>query len=139
MRWEYREYIITADKSLLSVDRVKELLSDSYWANKRTKELIEKTIENSFCYGVYSEEEMIGFARVVTDYATMAWICDVMIDKGHRGKGLGKKLISCILETPELKNVRSALATKDAHGLYEQFGFERVESRFMVRKPAEST
>ncbi len=135
MIWEFEDYTIDTDKSLLSVDRVKEFLSDSYWASERSKELIEKTIMNSFCYGVYQEEEMVGFARVVSDCATMGWICDVYIDKRHRGKGLGKKLIVCILETPEFENIRCSLVTRDAHALYEQFGFERVESRFMSRKP----
>lgn len=135
MKWEFEGYTINTDKSLVSVERVKEFLSDSYWASERTKELIEKTIRNSFCYGVYHEEELVGFARVVTDYSTLVWICDVYIDKNHRRKGLGKKLIICILETPEFENIRSSLVTRDAHELYEKFGFESVESRFMSRKP----
>ena len=93
MKWEFEGYRINTDKSLVSVDRVKDFLSDSYWASDRSKELIKKTIMNSFCYGVYHEEELVGFARVVTDYSTMAWICDVYIDRNHRKKGLGKKLI----------------------------------------------
>lgn len=133
MKWEFEGYRINTDKSLVSVNRVKEFLSDSYWASDRPIEIIEKTIMNSFCYGVYHHEEQVGFARVVSDYATMFWIGDVYIDKNHRGKGLGKKLIGCITETPEFKNLRGILATRDAHGLYEQFGFERVESKFMAR------
>ena len=133
MKWEFEGYTINTDKSLVPVDRVKDFLSDSYWASDRSKELIEKTIMNSFCYGVYHDDELVGFARVVSDYATMFWICDVYIDKSLRGKGLGKKLIGCITETPEFKNLRGILGTRDAHGSYEQFGFERVESRFMTR------
>lgn len=136
MKWEFEGYTINTDKSLVSVDRVKEFLSDSYWASERSKELIEKTILNSFCYGVYHEEELVGFARVVSDYSTMVWIGDVYIDKKHRRKGLGKKLIACIIKTPEFENIRCSLVTKDAHELYEKFGFERVESRFMTRKPS---
>lgn len=135
MKWEFEGYTINTDKSLVSVDQVKEFLSDSYWASERSKELIVKAIMNSFCYGVYHEDELVGFARVVSDYATMFWICDVYIDKNHRVKGLGKKLIQCIIETPEFKNIRGYLVTRDAHGLYEQFGFERIESRFMTRTP----
>ncbi|MBP1759876.1 MAG: sortase-like acyltransferase [Firmicutes bacterium] len=135
MKWEFEGYTINTDKSLVLVDRVKEFLSDSYWASDRSKELIEKTIMNSFCYGVYHDEELVGFARVVSDYATMFWIGDVYIDKNHRAKGLGKKLIECIIETQEFKDLRGILATRDAHGLYKQFGFERVESKFMVRTP----
>lgn len=135
MEWEFEDYTINTDKSLVSVDRVKEFLSDSYWASDRSKEVIEKSIMNSLCYGVYHGEELVGFARVISDYATTYWICDVYIDKNHRGKGLGKRLIGCIVENEEFKNIRGILATKDAHGLYEQFGFERVESRFMKRMP----
>ncbi|AET68289.1 acetyltransferase, N-acetylglutamate synthase [Desulfosporosinus orientis DSM 765] len=130
---KFEGYTINSDKTMISVDRVKEFLTDSYWAKDRAKEIIEKTIMNSLCYGVYNEDELIGFARVVSDFATMFWICDVYIDRIHRGKGLGKKLIECILETPELKNIRGFLVTSDAHGLYEQFGFERVESKVMTR------
>lgn len=135
MKWEFEGFTFNTDKSLISVDRVKEFLSDSYWANDRTKEIIEKTIINSFCYGVFDDKKLIGFARVVSDYATMFWIGDVYIDKDYRGKGLGKKLVKCILETPEFENLRGILATSDAHGLYEKFGFKRVESRFMARAP----
>lgn len=131
MKWEFEGFTINTDKSLISADRVKELLSDSYWASERPKEVIEKTIMNSFCYGVFNDQKLIGFARVVSDYATVFWIGDVYIDKGYRGKGLGKRLVKCIIETPEFKNLRGILGTKDAHGLYEKFGFRRVE--LMVR------
>ena len=137
MKWEFEGYTINTDKALVSVDRVKEFLSDSYWASDRSNELIEKTIMNSFCYAVCLEEELVGFARVVSDYSTIVWICDVYIDSNHRGKGHGKELIACILETPEFKNIRSSLVTRDAHEFYERFGFESVESRFMTRKPLE--
>lgn len=135
MKWEFKGYTINTEKSLVSVDRVKEFLSDSYWAKDRPKELIEKTIMTSFCYGAYLEETMVGFGRVVSDYATMFWISDVYIDRNHRGQGLGKKLIECIIETPDFRNIRGYLVTRDAHGLYKQFGFDKVESRFMTRTP----
>lgn len=135
MEWEFRGYTINTDKSLVSVDRVKDFLSKSYWASDRSREDIEKSIMNSFCYGLFHQDNLVGFARVVSDYVTVFWICDVYIDENHRGKGLGKKLIECIIETQEFKDIRGILATKDAHGLYEQFGFERVEARFMKRMP----
>jgi len=126
MKWEFEGYTINTDKSLVSVDRVKEFLSDSYWASNRSIDIIERTIVNSFCYGVYHDKELVGFARVVSDYATMFWTCDVYIDKSHRGKGLGKKLVGCIIETQEFKNLKGILVTRDAHGLYEQFGFKEL-------------
>lgn len=135
MIWEFGEYTIDTDKSLISSDRVKEFLSKSYWAPDRPVEQIKKSIKGSFCYGVYHENELVGFARVVSDYATAFYICDVYIDENHRKRGIGKKLIKCIVETEEFKHLKGILLTKDAHGLYEKFGFQRVESRFMARTP----
>jgi GNAT superfamily N-acetyltransferase len=130
----FGEYRISNDKTLLSVEKIRELLSGSYWANDRPVEIIEKAINNSDCYGVYLEKKQVGFARVVTDYATVYWLCDVIIDEKHRGKELGKKLMESIVESIEYKELRGILATKDAHGLYEQYGFVKAaEGRFMMR------
>ncbi len=136
MDYTFGEYVISTDKSLLSIDKITDLLHKSYWANQRPIETIAKSIENSFCYGIYHNHSQIGFARLVSDYATMYWLCDVIIDDNHRGKGLGKELIRLINESDEFKGLRGILATKDAHGLYGQYGFEKApEGRFMV-KPA---
>ncbi|WP_425800909.1 GNAT family N-acetyltransferase [Desulfitobacterium sp. Sab5] len=135
MKWKFGEYTFDTDKSIIPIDRVKEFLSKSYWAADRTVEQIEKSVEGSFCYGVYHGKELVGFARVVSDYATMFYVCDVYIHESHRKNGLGKKLIKCILETEEFKNIKGILATNDAHGLYERFGFKRVNSRYMARTP----
>jgi GNAT superfamily N-acetyltransferase len=134
MEWTNGDYKISTDKSLLSLERIKELLSKSYWASNRSIETIEKSVKNSDCYGVYYKEEQIGFARVVSDYATVYWICDVFIDETHRGKGLSKELMKCIVETDALKGIRAILSTKDAHELYKQFGFATVDGMFMARK-----
>jgi GNAT superfamily N-acetyltransferase len=86
-------------------------------------------LENSLCFGLYDQDKQVGIARVVTDYATFAWLCDVFIDEGYRGKGLGKWLVSVILSNPELKGVRRwLLITRDAHGLYRRFGFSEIEN-----------
>lgn len=129
----YKGYKISDDKVLISVDKVCELLSKSYWANQRSKEKIEKSIKNSICFGVYDNDNMIGFARVVTDGATMYWLCDVIIEEKYRGAGLGEKLIECITEMEELKGLFGILATRDAHGLYEKYGFKKEPERFMRR------
>lgn len=126
------EYYFSDDKSLLSIDRVCHLLSQSYWANTRVKEKIETSINNSICYGVYHNSIQVGFARVITDFATMYWLCDVIIDKEYRGKGLGKRLVGLITGSEELKGLRGILRTRDAHGLYEQYGFVRDGEHFMV-------
>lgn len=129
----FGEYKISNDKDLISLTRVCNLLGKSYWANQRSKETIEKSIQNSISVGVYYKEKMIGFARVVTDYATMYWLCDVIIDEGYRGNGLGKELIKFITELEELQGMFGILATRDAHGLYEKYGFKREPEKYMRR------
>lgn len=134
MDWMFGEYKISTDKSLLSVEKIAELLHKTYWAAQRPVEIIENSIKNSFCYGIYFNNEQVGFARVVSDFSTVFWVCDVIIDENHRGKGLGKDLVRYIVETEEFKSIRGILATKDAHGLYEQYGFQKApEGRFMFR------
>lgn len=131
MEWENGDYKISTDKSLISVDKVCALLSNSYWAANRSKEKNELAIKNSVCYGVYYKQEQIGFARVVTDYCTVYWLCDVIIEESFRGKGLGKKLIECITASDEFKDKLGILGTRDAHGLYEKYGFQKYPERFM--------
>jgi GNAT superfamily N-acetyltransferase len=134
MEWVFGDYKISTDKSLLSLERIKYFLSKSYWASDRPIEVIEKSIKNSTCYGIYNNNEQIGLARVVSDYASFYWVCDVFVDEGHRGKGLGKKLIECIVETDDFKDIRGILATRDAHELYKKFGFDNVDSRLYMRR-----
>jgi len=125
---------ISTDKSLLNTEVIQNFLSGSYWAKERPLSIIKKSIENSLCFGVYLDNKQAGFARVVTDYATFAYIADVFILEEHRGKGLSKKLINAILGHPELKTIRRwMLATKDAHTLYSKFGFGLLKNpeRFM--------
>ena len=114
---------------------VAALLKTTYWANKRSLETIEKSMRNSSCYGVYLDEEkkLIGFARVISDDATTYYLCDVVIDPAYRGRGFGKALVSHIVSLPEYAGLRGLLLTKDAHGLYEKFGFEAVNGRAMIK------
>jgi GNAT superfamily N-acetyltransferase len=118
-------YSISADKQLLDVDFVYYLLvNQSYWAKGMPEEVFKRAVENSICFGIYKDGTTVGFARVISDKATFAYICDVFISTEHRGHGLGKWLISTIRNYPELQGLRRwSLATKDAHGLYAQFGF----------------
>ena len=119
----------------INILEVAALLKTTYWANTRSLETIEKSMRNSSCYGVYLDEEkkLVGFARVISDDATTYYLCDVVIDAAYRGKGLGKALISHIVSKPEYAGLRGLLLTKDAHGLYEQFGFEAVNGRAMIK------
>ena len=127
MDWKYQDYIITDDRLKANPERVKNLLSESYWAKNRSIETIKKTIENSICISVFFDNKQIGFARIVTDYAVFAWIADIIIEESHRGKGLGKEIMRIIQEHSLIPNSVQVLRTKDAHGLYEKFGFKNCE------------
>ena len=118
-------YTISTDKARLDVGTIHRYLSEeSYWAEGRPRQVVETSIEHSLCFGVYGpDEQQAGFARVVTDGVTFAWICDLFILKSHRGVGLGKWLLETILAAPRIKDVkRWMLATRDAHGLYRGYG-----------------
>lgn len=131
---ELNDVQISTDKSLLDTEVIFNFLSTSYWAKGRSHQVIKKSIQNSLCFGVYLNKKQIGFARVVTDYATFAYIADVFILEDHRGKGFSKKLMEIIIGYPELQNIRRwMLATKDAHNLYSKFGFQLLKNpeRFM--------
>ena len=123
------EFIIITDKSRLDVDMIHRFLAtESYWAQNRTIEQTRTAISNSICFAVFKEQRQVGFARVITDKATFAYIGDVFILDGFRGRGLGKRLMNAMLEHPELQGLRRwLLATRDAHGLYEQYGFSSLK------------
>lgn len=134
MQWCFNDYLISTDKSLLSLKTIQGFLIRSYWANERPIDVIKKSIANSICFGIYDKNIQVGFARVVSDYATMFWVADVFIEEAYRGKGLGKKLVKCIIETEEIEGLLGVLMTRDAHGLYEQFGFAKVPDVAMARR-----
>jgi GNAT superfamily N-acetyltransferase len=133
---DYKGYLISNNKNLLSLDRIHDFLSRSYWANTRPRETIAESIKQSECFGVYLNGDQVGFARIVTDYCVMYWLCDVIIDEVHRGKGLGKKLVETIINHEVFKDLRGILGTSDAHGLYEKYGFAKPPNpnMFMVKK-----
>lgn len=120
------DYLISDDRSKLDARVIHRYLSeDSYWAKGITPELVQRSLENSLCIGAYAPTGgQVGLARVVTDYATYGWLCDVFVLPDHRGKALGKALVSAVIAHPRLQTLRRiALGTLDAHGLYAQFGF----------------
>lgn len=135
MTIKYGEFCISDDKNLIQIDKVHELLAKTYWASNRSKVVIQKSIENSLCFGIYKDNVQIGFARCVTDYAFMYWLGDVIIDEKYRGQGLGKALMKCIKEHEYLVSLVGFLNTKDAHGLYEQFGFQNDQGTAMRKPP----
>lgn len=124
MEWKKDEFTITDKCEDLDMEIIHFFLRESYWARGISRPIVEKAIKNSVCFGLYQNSSQIGFARVVTDFATFAYLADVFITQSYRGRGLGKWLISCVLIHPELQGLRRwLLATRDAQGLYEQNGF----------------
>ena len=131
------KFNIVEDLEKISTAEVERLLKMTYWADKRSIETIEKSMSNSSCFGVYADdqEKLIGFARVISDYATSYYLCDVIIDPEYRHRGLGTALVSHIVTSPEYSKLRGFLITRDAHDLYRKFGFEVVDGKVMVKAP----
>ena len=118
---------LSTDKNLLQVNRIHAFLSQSYWAKDIPISIVQKSIDHSMCFGVYKNDLQIGFARVITDQATFAYLADVYIIEEEQGKGYSKQLMHFIMNHQELQGLRRfMLATRDAHGLYEAFGFATV-------------
>jgi GNAT superfamily N-acetyltransferase len=118
---------VSTDKQKLNIPFIQNFLKDIYWAAGRTIDEVQKTIDSSVCFGIYIDDVQIGFARVITDYVVFAYMMDVFITEEHRGKGYSSILISAMMEEPILKEVKIwRLATKDAHFLYEKFGFKTL-------------
>ena len=125
--WSRRDFEISTDPSRIDVETVHEFLTNSYWAKGITLDLVRQSIENSICFGVYFGREQVGFARIISDRATFAYLADVFILPTYRGRGLSLWLMECIVAHPDLQGLRRwMLATRDAHGLYERFGFTPV-------------
>ena len=135
--WTRGAYTISTDKARLDLEIVYPFLTnEAYWAQGRTRELIEHAIQHSACFGVYRGSAQVGFARVITDYATFAYLADVFILEAHRGQSLGKWLVECILTHAPFETCGCTLFTKDAHSLYQRFGFENtMPERLLRRKP----
>lgn len=128
------DYFVSTSADLIDLEFVCAALADSYWARNRPRSVIEESLKASLCFGLYERPggRQVGLARVVTDGLTFSWLCDVVVDPAHRGKGLGKFLMSSVLSHPRLRGTTFMLGTRDAHGLYEKFGFARIE---MMRRP----
>lgn len=138
IEYKHDGYLISTDKSKLDLFIIHQYLSgESYWAQGRSMDAVRKSIDHSLCFGMYADDEQIGFARVVTDYATFAWLADVFILESYRERGLSKWLVECIVTHSDLQNLKNfLLATKDAHDLYRRYGgFELLEKpeRWMIR------
>jgi GNAT superfamily N-acetyltransferase len=134
--WERGEYTISTERRRLDIDVIHGFLSRSYWAEGIPREVVERSLEHSLPFGVYHGPRQVGLARVISDYATFAYIGDVFILEEYRGRGLSKWLLEVIVSHPELQGLRRwILMTRDAHGLYQKVGFQpsRTPERMMER------
>ena len=124
------EFLISTDHELLNLDVIHGFLTNCYWAKGTPRETVARSIQHSLCFGIYDGSgAQVGFARVVSDFATVAYLGDVFVLESHRGRGLSKWLMECIVQHPALQNLRRwILLTRDAHGLYSQFGFTPVKA-----------
>ena len=129
------KYRILDGREKMDIHDIIRLLKTTYWAKQRSNEQIEKSVLNSSCYGVYLEDEeiLVGFGRVISDYATTYYLCDVVIDMEYQHNGLGTALVSYIESLPEYTGLRGILITRDAHSLYRKFGYEVLDGRVMVK------
>jgi GNAT superfamily N-acetyltransferase len=137
--WRRGAYLMTTDKTRLDLGKVHDFLRTSYWASGIPAETVRRSVKNSLTLGVYRGEEQVGFVRVVTDYATFAYLADVFVLEPHRGRGLCKWMLEVVSSLPELQGLRRwILATRDAHGLYRRYGFAELENPqiFMERYSA---
>ena len=137
--WRRGEYVVSTDGSRLDLDAVHNYLKRSYWAEGVPFDVVRRSVENSLVFGMYRAAEQVGFARVVTDHATFAYLADVFVLEEHRGQDLGKWLVESVLSHPELQGLRRwMLATRDAHGLYRKYAFAALDNPeiFMERKNA---
>ena len=122
--WQQGDYSVSTDPARLDLPAIHAYLSRSYWSPGIPREVVERAAANSLCFGLYRGAEQVGFARVVTDRATFAYLCDVYVLESHRGRGLSKWLMQLVAAHPDLQGLRRfMLGTKDAHGLYAQYGF----------------
>jgi len=129
-QWTRNEFVISTDRSKLDLDLVHGYLASSYWASGMPRPTLERAVENSLTFGIYRGDQQAGFARVITDLATYAYLSDVFVVEPYRGRGLSKWLIECVLAHPDLQGLRRfALFTRDAQGLYERYGFAPVRGK----------
>jgi GNAT superfamily N-acetyltransferase len=126
--WHEGGFTVSTDPARFDLDVIHDFLTRSYWSEGITRAQVVRSIENSLCFGLYEGAKQIGFARVVTDRAVIGFLADVFVLEPYRGRGLGKFLMRCVMTHPELRTIsKFRLGTRDAHGLYRQFGFTALE------------
>jgi GNAT superfamily N-acetyltransferase len=134
MEWKREKFRIVDDPAAINVEVVSRLLAETYWGHRRPRAVIEKLIQNSLCFSLFSDHEQIGFARVATDYTVFSWLSDLVIADAYRNRGLGEWMLDCILKHPSISQTQLVLQTRSAYPLYERFGFE-TSDKLMTRVP----
>jgi hypothetical protein len=134
MEWHKEEFIISDDPKLVNIDVVAGLLAKTYWGHKRSRQVVEKLIPNSFCFSLLRNGEQNEFARVVTDFTVFSWLSDLVIGEDYRGRGLGRWFLTCLLNHPDIARTQFVLQTAHAHDLYKKFGFSE-SGKLMTRLP----
>ena len=133
MEWQQGDFTITDDPHCVDIERTVHLLQSTYWAVRRPRAVVEQMLRHSIPFTLLHQGTQVGFGRVVTDHAVFSWVADIVIEENLRGQGLGKWLVSCMCEHPVVQHTQQVLQTRDAHGLYEQFGFSRNEKLMSTR------
>ncbi len=131
MEWRQNNYLASDDKALLGISEIVALLNELYCTKDYSSEKVQKIVDNSFCLGLYSDNKLVGFVRIITDKITLSWIKDFIIKNDHRRKGLGSFLMNCLLAHPDLSTTDMVLGTQDARGFCKKFGF--LCEDFMLR------
>jgi GNAT superfamily N-acetyltransferase len=127
VEWRQNEFTITDERAEVKIDTVAHLLAGTHWGYRRPRQVVEKLVENSLCFSLFRNTEQVGFARVVTDHTVFSWLSDLVIAPELRGRGLGRWLLQCILDHPAISGAQFVLQTRDAHHLYESFGFQQSD------------
>ncbi len=137
MEWKREEFRVVDDPAEINIEVVSRLLAETYWGHRRPRAIIEKLIQNSLCFSLFSNHEQVGFARVATDYTVFSWLSDLVIADAYRNQGLGEWMLDCILKHPSISETQFVLQTRNAYGLYEKFGFQ-ASDKLMTRVPPTS-
>ena len=133
MEWSLRQFTLTDDPSRIDLGRTQALLANTYWGIRRPPDVVANMIEHSLPFVLLVGGAQIGFGRVVTDYTVFSWVADVVVESGYRGSGLGKWMMSCIAGHPAIRHTQMVLQTRDAHTLYEKYGFQRNPALMSTR------
>ena len=133
MDWTHNEFVLTDDANHIDLAKTQALLRDTYWGVRRPPDVVAKMLEHSLSFVLLHRDYQIGFGRVVTDYTVFSWVADIVIDAPHRGQGLGKWMMNCIVEHPKIRHTQMVLQTRDAHSLYEKYGFSQNAALMSTR------